>query len=220
MNKNNELMAIIGYEFKDENLLSTAMTHVSYANEFHKDSYERLEFLGDTVIEIVVSEYIYRNSNLMAGLSTKLRSWLVSTHNLSEISAKLGLERFVLTSRALSRLGQKNLADIFESVVGAVYLDGGLEKAREVIERFVIIDEKNIEYALNNCVDAKTKLQEVMQAQNKKFEYIIANSYGLDHEKIFEVQLVVEGEVVTQGKERSIQMAEELCAKQYLDNIN
>ena len=210
----------IGYKFKDDNLLLTAFTHQSYANENETVGYDRLEFLGDAIIEMVVSDYIYNHFNASSGEMTKLRSGLVSTENLYKISIDLGLDKLMLKSKALLTASKKNIADLFESLVGAIYLDGGLESASNLILKFVVKDEKNIAYVLENSVDHKTKFQEYMQSKSIPFEYKVLSSRGLDHEKIFEVELLIDGNSEFKAKGKSIREAEENCAKGYLNKIN
>ena len=134
----------LGYAFKNTSLLVQALTHQSYANDMGTISYERLEFLGDSIIQVVVSDYIFNNIIVDAGTSTKLRASLVSTNYLSQVSILLGLDKIAFKSKSLQQLGKKNIADLFESVVGAIYIDGGLDIAREIINKFVIISEENV----------------------------------------------------------------------------
>lgn len=219
MNNMQELQNLIGYTFKDLKLLKTALTHISYANESGEESYERLEFLGDAVIEMVVSDYIIKFKELDAGVLTKLRANLVSTENLSKISTMLSIMQSVKKSRSLPTLSKKNTADIFESLIGAIYLDSGLEEARKIVDRFVIVSETHIQEILKKCVDYKTKFQEDMQSKGNSFEYKVLNSSGLDHDKTFECGLYLNGVLVSKATGKSIHMAEEQCAKHYYDNI-
>jgi len=209
----------LGYTFSNQNLLETALTHISYAKECGEVSYERLEFLGDAVLELVVSDVIYKTFNIDAGKMSKLRASLVSTNNLCNIAQNLGLNASIKKSKSLPSISKKTTADLFESVVGAVYLDGGFSHARELIERLVIIDTTNLETHLNNCVDAKTMLQELMQSLGRNFEYKLISSTGMDHEKKFEVELFISGVSVSKGLSTSIQSAEEIAAGEYLKTI-
>lgn len=208
----------IGYNFKNKELLKTALTHLSYANEVGGESYERLEFLGDAVIEIIVSSYIYDNFDFEVGVLTSLRSSLVSTEYLYCVSKELGLDKVALRSRALSQLGKKNVADLFESLVGAVYVDSGHESAEKLVYKYVIKDTENIRFILKNSIDYKTKLQEYMHSIPKKYEYRFISSSGLDHEKKHTVGLWVEDEKITDATASSKQLAEEKCAEFYIKN--
>lgn len=211
----NTIQKTIGYKFKDECLLLTAFTHQSYANENNSVGYDRLEFLGDAIIEMVVSDYIYNHLNSSSGEMTKLRSGLVSTENLYKISIDLGLDKLMLKSKALLTASKKNIADLFESLVGAVYIDGGLEFASKIVLKFIVKDENNINYVMQNCVDHKTKFQEYMQSKAIPFEYRVLSSRGLDHEKIFEVGLYVNGVLTSLAEGNSIHSAESKCAELY-----
>ena len=141
MNNLEGLQGLLNYKFNDENLLKQALTHLSYANENSIESYERLEFLGDAVIELIVSDYIYRTLDFGAGDSTKLRSSLVSTEYLCNLVLELGLDKFVYKSKSLQQLSKKNIADIFESIVGAVYIDGGYEPASVLVNKLTLLND-------------------------------------------------------------------------------
>lgn len=219
MNSVEQLQKSIGYTFKNLNLLETALTHVSYANESGEESYERLEFLGDAIIELVVSDNIIKYKELDAGVLTKLRASLVSTENLSKISTMLSIMQSVKKSRSLSTLSKKNTADLFESLIGAIYIDSGLESARKVVEKYVVVSDAHIQEILKQCVDYKTKFQEDMQSKGNSFEYKVLNSSGLDHDKTFECGLYLNGVLVSKATGKSIHMAEEQCARLYYDNI-
>lgn len=212
-----DVEASLGYEFKDKDLLKTALTHISYAKECGGESYERLEYLGDAILEAIVSEELYRCYDLLVGKLSKLRASLVSTENLCNIAKKLGLHRLCRMSKSLTQLSKKNTADLFESVLGAVYLDGGMEGAKKLVRGLVIVDKENLDSHLKTCEDAKTSLQEKMQAEKIDFEYALLSSSGLDHEKTFEVGLFVGGKKVATATGKSIRSAEEACAKEYLN---
>ena len=205
----------INYTFKNPDLLKTALTHISLANEIGCESYERLEFLGDAVLELVVSDYIFEYNHFDSGILTRLRAGLVSTNYLKQISEKLSLDKAVKKSKSLPTISDKTKADLFESVVGAVYLDSGYESAKKIINDLVLIDLENVQNVLKTCFDYKSKLQEEMQKNAKFFRYIVFGQSGLDHEKIFEVGLEIEGQIVIKGTGKSIHIAEEECAKNY-----
>lgn len=219
MNNIDKLQQLIGYNFKDVSILKNALTHSSYANENNLNSYERLEFLGDAIIEMVVSEYIYENLNVDAGNCSRLRASLVSTSNLYDISMKLNLPSFAYLGNSMTTLSKKNTADLFESLVAAIYLDGGMDVAKSVINKFLIIDNKNIQNHILECVDNKSRLQEILQKNGETFRYELLNSQGLDHEKTFEVGLYVNGNLVSNGTGLSIQKAEDKSAENYLKRL-
>lgn len=218
MNRLTELENLIGYEFKDKTLLNIALTHQSYANDNMTESYERLEFLGDAIIEFVVTDFVYNNLNFEVGVLTKLRASLVSTDYLVGISKTLGLDKLALRSKSLSQLGKKNIADLFESLIGSVYVDGGLEEAKKLIDKYIIKGMENIRFVLKNSIDYKTKFQEYMQSLSRTFEYKTISSTGLDHEKKHTVGLWVEGKKITEVTATSKQIAEEKCAEFYIKN--
>jgi len=217
MNNLESLEKSLGYVFKDKNLLIQALTHISYANDNNVVSYERLEFLGDAVIELIVSDYIFNNFEIDVGSATKLRASLVSTDYLNNISKEIGLDKIVRKSKSLQQLSKKNIADLFESVVGAVYTDGGLENVHKLIYKFVIKNEENVRQVIKNSIDYKSRLQEYMQAESRVFEYKVLSITGPDHKREFEVCLDVDGVAVTTAKSSSIQSAEEKCAELYLN---
>lgn len=215
-----ELQKRIGYTFKDVSLLTRALTHQSYANDNNVISYERLEFLGDAVIELVVSDYIYNFCEFDAGISTRLRASLVSTEYLQNVSHELGLPELVLKSKSLSVLGKKNTADLVESLIGAIYLDGGLNEAKRVIDENIIISDDNVRYVMLTAIDYKSKFQELMQSEGREFEYRVLSSSGLAHEKTFEVGLYIDGEEVARNTATSIHSAEEQCARDYINSLS
>ena len=205
--------------FSNQELLTQALTHISYANEKNCEHYERLEFLGDAVIELAVSEYIFSHFTIGSGNLSKLRASLVSTENLNNISNLLDLEKYILKSNSLTKISKKTNADLFESIIGAVFLDGGFEKAVGLIDKFVIVNIDNVNKHLDTCEDAKTKVQELLQKSGSTWEYKMIDSYGMDHDKTFVVTLLVDGKPVAEAKGKSLHLAENECAKLYLHNV-
>ncbi len=217
MNDLCELENVLDYHFRDIRLLETALTHSSYANDVGVESYERLEFLGDAVLELVVSQYIYTLYHVGAGDLTKLRAWLVSTENLCNIAIFLHLDQYVMLGKSVNKLSKKNTADLFESVIGAVYLDGGYEMASRIIHRVVLVDENHIAEVIKNCVDYKSTFQELMQSRGISFEYKVISTDGPAHDRTFTVGLFVDGSSVAVSSGKSIRLAEEKCARVYLE---
>ena len=209
----------LGYKFRDDSLLIKALTHISFANSNNCESYERLEFLGDAIIEMVVSEYIYENLPTDAGNCTRLRASLVSTNNLYDISLKLNLPIYAYLGKSINTLSKKNTADLFESLVASIYLDGGIDSAKNIIYKFLIVDNKNIQNHILECVDNKSRLQEILQKNGDDFKYELLSSSGRDHEKIFEVGLFVNKQLVAKGNGLSIQKAEDQSAENYLKTL-
>lgn len=211
----------IGYCFNDEHLLFQALTHKSYANERQinkTESYERLEFLGDAVLELVSSEFLFhKHLDLPEGELTKMRASMVCEPALAFCAKDLELGEFILLGKGEEstggRLRDSITSDAMEAVIGAIFLDGGLDRAKEFIERFVLsdLDNKKLFY------DSKTTLQELMQGKLKKdFLYRLVEESGPEHNKTFKVQVVVEGEIISNGVGRTKKLAEQNAAYEAL----
>ena len=218
-----ELQNRIGYKFNNTDLLKEALTHSSYANENHKKikCNERLEFLGDSVLSIVVSDYIFANCpKLPEGELTKLRASLVCEKSLHKFAKQLGLGEFLLLSYGEKRNGGASrasiLSDAFEAVIAAIYLDGGIEPAKEYILRFVVPE---IEHCKNiSFKDYKTSLQEIIQKNpGEKLEYFLVSATGPDHDKHFKVEVHLNSNVIGRGGGRSKKEAEQQAAREALE---
>ena len=191
-NKNlSELMDKINYQFKDINLLKNALTHSSYANEKtikkYKDN-ERLEFLGDAVLELTSSDYIYKNySNMNEGQMTRLRASIVCEPTLAICARAIGIDNFIMLGKGEELTGGRKrdsiVSDACEAVIGAIYLDGGFANAKEFVKSFILndLESKQLFY------DSKTILQEVVQANGIEVKYEMIGEKGPEHDKIFEV---------------------------------
>lgn len=219
-----DLQKIIGYEFKDESLLREATTHSSYANEKHDKGIhhnERLEFLGDAVLSIIVSDYIFKNCpELPEGQLTKLRAYLVCEKALHIFAKKIDLGRYMRFSHGEIRNGGDKrpsiLADAFEAVIASIYLDGGIEPAREFVYKFIIPEIRN--YDSKSHTDYKTMLQEIIQQNSHgKIKYEVVDSYGPDHDKHFKVELRIDNNVAGKGGGRSKKEAEQNAAREALE---
>lgn len=214
---------IIGYTFKDKNLIYQAFSHSSYANEKKKPggSNERLEFLGDSVLSIVVSEYLYTHlTHIAEGELTKLRASLVCEKSLHVFARQISLGDFLMLGKGEENTGGRErpsiLADAFEAVIAAIYLDGGLEAARRHILRFIPEDIQHRKKPVFN--DFKTILQEIVQKNpEEKVEYILAGEEGPDHNKRFVVEVCLNSNVIGRGKGKSKKEAEQLAAKEALE---
>ncbi|KGG81146.1 ribonuclease III [Caloranaerobacter azorensis] len=219
-----ELQEKIGYRFCNINLLNRALTHSSYANEHKKLKIkynERLEFLGDSVLGLVVSDYIFEKyPKFPEGELTKLRAVIVCETSLSTVAKKLNLGIYLLLGKGEEATGGRErisiLADALEALIGSIYLDGGLKEAR----KFVLNVLKNIiEDAVEGkiLIDYKTQLQEVIQKNNKSSVcYNVMNEYGPDHNKIFQVKVSLNNRVLGEGIGRSKKDAEQCAAKNAL----
>jgi len=219
-----EFQKNIGYQFKQEMLLRQALTHSSYAHEKNlkeRMDNERLEFLGDAVLEVVSSEFLYKNHPEMnEGQMTKLRASLVCEQSLAACARQLELGRFLLLGNGEDLTGGRErdsiLSDAWEAVIGAMYLDGGFTSAKEFILKYVLtdIEHKKLFY------DSKTMLQELIQNKYKQtLHYVLLSEEGPDHNKIFTVQAYMDDTPLSTGKGRTKKAAEQNAAYQSLLNF-
>lgn len=209
---------IIGYNFKNKKLLQTALTHSSYANEHRVESNERLEFLGDAVIEFVITEILYSEFREAEGDMSKMRALIVSEKPLSEAVTKLGLDKFLIKGVGESKNTTESKAikcDLFEAISGAIYLDGGIE---EVKKFFNLSSRQQIEsLKLHGYVDdPKTKLQEMLK--QAKINYS-TNKMGEDHKPIYKTTVFVNGVKMGSGMGSNKKQAEELAASEAINNL-
>ncbi len=221
----NSLQNLLGYNFKDQTLLETALTHRSCLNQQGvTDSYERLEFLGDAILEMLISVYLYNKyPDKMEGYLTAARSATVRTESLSEVSTKHHLNDYIRMSKGEEATGgRKNasiLEDVIESLIGALYLDGGLEAAKSFFEAFILPNAKDI-IALDRLKDPKSLLQEKVQSQGLTSPvYQTIGETGLDHNKTFDVAVFVEGKQLATGLGKNKQEAEQKAAQKALELI-
>ena len=219
--KLNELQQNIGYQFKQEALLRQALTHSSYAHEKNLKELmdnERLEFLGDAVLEVVSSEFLFKNHPEMnEGQMTKLRASLVCEQSLATCARQLNLGNFLLLGNGEDLTGGRErdsiLSDAWEALIGAMYLDGGFTSAKEFILKYVLtdIEHKKLFY------DSKTMLQELIQNKYKQtLHYVLLSEDGPDHNKIFTVQAYMDDTPLMTGKGRTKKAAEQNAAYQSL----
>lgn len=200
-------------------IYETAFTHTSFANEEKTESYERLEYLGDAVLELVMSEYLYVNTTNDEGEMTKLRSHYVCESALYEYSIKLGLNEYLKLGHGEEASGGKFrkaiVADIYEAFIGALFLDQGIEKAKEFIYMSAIPYLKTGK--LNFFDDYKSKLQELIQTDKRSLEYLITNEEGPAHDKTFTAVVKVDDIVYGTGTAHSKKEAEQEAAKSALE---
>ncbi len=214
----------IGYTFKNKALLKNALTHTSYAYENHIQSNEKLEFLGDSILEFLSSKYIYNNySKLKEGEMTKVRATVVCEDSLYKIADKHNFSDFLYVGKS-ERMHQGNrkiaiMADSVEAVIAAIYFDSGLEEA----EKFIISNLKEeIEIATKNVgiKDHKTVLQEKLQVNgNVNIKYEIINETGPDHDKTFTAEVKLDGKVLAVGKGKTKKQAEMDAAGKALETL-
>lgn len=203
---------------KDNKLYDTAFTHTSYANENKCESYERLEFLGDAVLELIISNYLYKNDPEAEGELTKKRAHYVCEDALYMYSLKLKLNKYIKLGIGEEENGGRTrkaiVADIFESFIGALYLDQGLEVATKFISIYIIpIIEKN---ELSFFNDYKSLLQEYVQTDKRDLKYILVDEYGPDHNKSFKMEVRIDDIIYGVGIAGSKKEAEQLAAKDAL----
>lgn len=215
----NEFQSKIGYTFKNRHLLEQALTHSSYANEKHMKKHsdnERLEFLGDAVLEIVSSEFLFINyPQKPEGELTKLRASIVCEPTLALCTKPLDLGKYLRLGRGEDHTGGRKrksiLSDALEAVIGAIYLDGGFTNAKEFVLRFIMTDIENKQL----FYDSKTILQEIVQENGTQpVEYILVKEEGPDHNKNFSVEARVNGKVMGQGSGHTKKAAEQAAAYQ------
>ncbi|MGL4283604.1 ribonuclease III [Eubacterium aggregans] len=210
----------IKYQFKNRDLLKLALTHSSHIGESVNN--ERLEFLGDAVLELVTSEYLYQFPNLSEGEMTKLRASIVCAESLSKAAYELSLGDYLLLGKGEvvtgGRKRKSNLANAFEAVLGAGFLDSNYETVRVIILELL---NENIKLALNGDLnnDYKTVLQEQIQKQSDNgIEYVLKKSEGPEHEKTFHIELHINGVKESEGTGKSKKEAEQIAAKCYLQS--
>lgn len=216
-----ELQAKIGYQFKDSALLRQAVTHSSFANEqkINKISnYERLEFLGDAVLEMVSSEFLFKeNPEMPEGQLTRLRASMVCEPALAYCARDIDLSSYILLGRGEEATGGRRrdsiISDVMEAVIGAIFIDGGIEEAKKYIYRFVFSDLENKILFM----DSKTLLQEEIQKDNTaQLCYELVGETGPDHEKEFYVKAFLSGKQIGEGVGKTKKAAEQQAAYEAL----
>ncbi len=225
MSKSNQELFLkgIGYRFSDVSLLENALTHSSYTNDNGLDyskNNERLEFLGDAVLELASSRFIFgEHPDMVGGDMTTLRASLVCEQSLAMAARQIGLDKQLILGHGEQKTGGRNrdsiLSDAFEALIGAIYLDGGFDEAEKFIKKYILtdIENKSLYY------DSKSKLQEIVQGyfhENSKIIYEVIDESGPAHEKTFEVVLNVQGKELTKGKAHTKKKAEQEAAYQAL----
>lgn len=210
------------YNIKTNNkeIYDTAFSHSSYCNENNiKEDYQRLEFLGDKVLDLIMSDYLYHQTSFEEGKMTKIRSMYVCENALYEYALLLDFPLYVKVGKGEEQSGGKKrkaiLADMFESFLGAVYLDQGYLKAKEIVYDVVIpFIQKTPEIFF---MDYKSKLQELVQTDKKSVDYILVKEEGPSHDRTFTINVVVEGIVLGTGIAKTKKDAEQMAAKEALD---
>ena len=211
-----KLLEMFNIETNNMNIYDIAFSHSSYCNENNLDEdYQRLEFLGDKVLDLIMSDYLYNSTNYEEGKMTKIRAMYVCENALYEYALLLDFPSYVKVGKGEELSGGKHrkatLADMFESFLGAVYLDQGFLKAKEIVYSVVIpfINEKGD----NFFMDYKSELQEMVQTDKKSVVYELINEEGPAHDRTFTINVIVEGIVLGTGTAKSKKEAEQIAAK-------
>ncbi len=215
-----KFQALIGYEFKDEHLLRQALTHSSYANEKHLKKLsdnERLEFLGDAVLELTSSEFLFTHyPKLTEGQLTKLRASIVCEPTLAMCTEEIHLGDYLFLGKGEDQTGGRQrksvLSDAMEAVIGAIYLDGGFANAKEFVLKYIMTDIEN----KHLFYDSKTILQEVVQGEHEQLSYELLGETGPDHDKSFTVGVIIGNKQIATGTGHTKKAAEQEAAYQAL----
>jgi len=215
----------IGYRFHDRELLKTALTHSSYANEKHgvSESYERLEFLGDSILGHVTAEFLYRHEPpLPEGRMTRLRAELVCEVSLHKTALALDIGHYMRLGKGEEHTGGRErpsiLADMVEAIIAALYLDSGMDEARRFIMEHILRDAELGDS--HRSTDYKTRLQELVQRQsNQVITYRLAEETGPDHDKTFTFEVLINDAVSGRGSGKTKKEAEQMAASRALENI-
>ena len=216
----NNLESIISYSFKNKDLLELALTHSSYAHKYNIKNNERLEFLGDSILGFVVAEFLVNNFTENEGELTKLRAKIVSCEHLSKIVTTLKLNGFIKTSPNNLKEKETVKGDFYEALLGAIYLDGGLEESKKFIYSTLNLSIDTIIRTNKSITDYKTLLQEKMQAKKNKIEYKLIEISGEENAKVFEMALYINNKFICSKKDTSKQKAESKCAEFVLKEID
>ena len=204
------MISIGGYTFRDEQNITKALTHSSYS----QDNYERLEYLGDSILDFLVGKHFYHNQSLNEGMLTKLRAHYVSEDNLSKVFDKLNVEKYVKLGKSCKVLTKSIKCDMFEAITASVYLDSNIDRCEQFIEENIYIQKvQDIE-----IIDNKSLLQEIAQKHGQKVEYILLEKLGQSHNPTFVVEAKL-GELTAKAESSSKQDAEQKSAKIILDQL-
>ncbi len=217
----------LGYTFKNPELLTQALTHSSHANEKSRSigDNEQLEFLGDSVLGFLVADFLFRaHPSLTEGQLSKLKGFFVSSANLVKYAERMHLGDYLQLGRGEEKTGgrtkQALLVDAFEAILGAIYLDGGIDEARRVMLPFFERQIEDVGESGRQLQDFKTALQEQLQGRHQgRAEYILASEMGPDHQKLFTVEVVVNKESIAQGIGLTKKAAEQAAARQALEHV-
>src|SRR4029079_19673098 len=215
------------YKFKDADLLQQALTHSSHANERNagRGDNEQLEFLGDSILGFLVSDFLFRaHPNLTEGHLSRLKGFFVSSANLVKYAERVHLGSYLQLGKGEEKTGgrtkQALLVDALEAVLGAIYLDSGIEEARRVMLGFLEPQMEDVGDSDRQMTDFKTELQEQLQARHLgRADYVVASEDGPDHQKLFTVEVIIDGESVARGAGLTKKAAEQAAARYALERL-
>ena len=199
-----------GIKIKNDKLLEVALTHSSYANEHDCECYERLEYLGDAVLEIVCSEYLYTKTNYSEGQMSRLRSLYVCENALYEYSKKINLKDYIKLGNGIDEANKTIIADVFEATMAVIYLEQGISAVKRVFNKLIV---PFIEHHEDFLMDYKSLLQESVQTVKKSVTYNLISESGPAHKRLFKVEVIIDGLVYGTGSGRSKKEAEQNAAK-------
>ena len=208
-----EMLEKCNIVIKNKELLDTALSHSSYAYEKGGESYERLEYLGDAVLEIVCSEYLYKNTNYSEGRMSELRKYYVCENALYEYSSEFNLASYIKHGNGIKEPNKSIIADVFEAIIAVVYLECGLDKVKDLFNTIIVPHIKSKEDYL---MDYKTLLQEDVQTVKKSIEYKKISETGPAHDREFTVEVIIDGLVYGVGVGKTKKEAEQNAAKEAL----
>ena len=206
-----DLFKKYGIKIKNERLLGEALTHSSYSNEHGGKSYERLEYLGDAILEIVCSEYLYFNTHESEGEMSRLRSLYVCENALYEYSKEINLKDYILLGNGVEEANKTIIADVFEACMAVIYLENGLSTVKRLFDKLIV---PYIERKEDFLMDYKSLLQEDVQTVKKSVEYNLISETGPAHKKEFEVEVIIDGLVYGRAKGPSKKEAEQNAARE------
>ena len=198
-------------EIENKDLLLEALTHSSYSNEHNCLNYERLEFLGDAVLELIVSDYLYKSEDINEGSMTKKRASYVCEEALATYSKEVGFVPFIRVGHGqIDNINDTIIADIFEAILGVIYLEKGFDVAKKYINEVIIPHIKNNDVFLT---DYKSALQESIQTDKRTLDYVLVDESGPAHDKTYSVEVRVDGMIFGKGIGKSKKEAEQMAAK-------
>lgn len=209
----------IDYKFANQQFLQTAFTHSSYAYAKKIESNERLEFLGDSVLNFCTTLFLYNNFQLSEGESSKTRAYIVSSENVSKFIVKNQLENFLLCDHFNPHKSVNVMGDLYEAIVGAIFKDSNLENCKKFIYESLSLSNQTIEKIIADKKDYKTQLQEFVQANGGKLQYVLLCKSGPAHMPEFTVQVLIDNVPMTTATALSKKEAENICAKQTLQKL-